>query len=94
VLLKSLVFGLEVEVSIHQSLVRVVHSFEISVFAALIYLMTVELSFKTLKRSSQLVSFVILVTILLELCLLVFDKTSIYLFKFVDLEIEAVDHAL
>jgi hypothetical protein len=48
VLLKSLIFRFKVKISIHECLVGVVHSFQVSVLASLIYFKTVEFSLKAL----------------------------------------------
>jgi hypothetical protein len=73
VLLKSFILTLEVEVSIHQSLVRVVDSFEVSVLTSLFNLERVEFSLHALKGGGQFMSSIVLVAISLELDLLVLN---------------------
>lgn len=93
-LLQSLVLSFQVEVSVHQSLVRVVDSLQISVFASLINFKTVELGLKALESGSELVSFVVFMTLRLQFHLLVVDQSGIYLFELANLHVETVDHAL
>ena len=87
VLLQGFVFGLEVEVPVHQSLIGIVHGFQIGVFASLVDLQTIVLGFQALQFGSEIVSRIVLLTILGQLLLLVLDEHRIGLLEIVDLQV-------
>lgn len=87
VLLESLVLGFQVEVSVHEGLVRVVDSFQVCVLAALVDLQTVVLCLEALKSGCQLVSSIVLVTIFRELHLLVLNKSCVGFLEVVNLDV-------
>ena len=86
-LLKCFVFTLKIKVSVHQGLVGVVDSFQISVLATFINFQAVELSLKTLQLSSKFMSSIVFLTVLLQSHLLFIDKSRIELLKLIDLQI-------
>ena len=92
--LKSFVLRLEIKISVHECLVRVVNSFQISVLATFIDLETVEFSLKSLQRGSQLVGSIVLMAVLREFHLLIFDQGSIYFFQIVNIHIKTMNVTL
>jgi len=94
VLLQGLILSLEIEVSVHQGLVRVVDSLKIGVLGSLIDFQAVEFGLQALQLRSELVSQVVLLTIFGQLLLLVFNENGIGPLKLVDLQIESMNHAL
>lgn len=93
-LLQCLVLLLELQVPVHQSLVGVVDSLQVGVEASLVDFKSVVLRLKRLELVGEVMSTVVLVAVLLELQLLLVDKSLISLLILVDLDIEAVDHGL
>lgn len=93
-LLQGLILSLEIEVSVHQGLVRVVDSLKIGVLGSLIDFQAVEFGLQALQLRSELVSQVVLLTIFGQLLLLVFNENGIGPLKLVDLQIESMNHAL
>lgn len=93
-LLEGFVFGFQVQVSVHQGLVGVVHGFKIGVLGSLVDLEAVEFGFQALQLGSEFVCQVVFLTVLGQFLFLFFNKKCVSSFKGVDLEIESVDHAL
>ena len=61
--LQCFILLLKIKISVHQSLVRVVNCFQISILSSLVDLKSIKLCFSSLKLSSKLMCFIIFKTV-------------------------------
>jgi hypothetical protein len=92
VLLKSLELNLEVSIPVHQRLIRVVDSLQVSVEASFVHLKRIVFSLQILQRGSEIMRTIIFLTIDLQLHFLLVHELIARVFILVDFDVENMDH--